>query len=262
MLALISYSDERPAKRRVRLSDCEAAGMRAVDMRIPRLSGRRAERALRAAAAALCRLSISTVCFSADFDRRVFFAEHGFYEPETRRFLAEKSSEILIAACPSADSVAVLGGMADAASVAALNRVWPRFRNLIVDLGSETGHICAVLRRKTGASVIEAPEESILRHAGAAIVFRGAGERRLDENCVVLCADRAAEKLIHGGRLICAVEFDAAESVGQFPLGFDRTQLLAAAFNGQKLSTDCAAVKRVQFAERHLHSQLSKNTAF
>lgn len=250
MLGLIDYSDKSTRKREIRICASEIVGMRAAAVLLPRHSGKRAERTLRAAAAELERLGISTVCFSEDFDRRGFFLERGFHEPETRRFLAEKSAEVLLAAGCGTDCAAVLSGMADCAAVAALNRACLRFRCLMVDLGAETAAICSALRKRTGASVIEKPEKGMLKRAGAAAVFRGSGERAFGEDCAVFCVDADMRAYLKGGRVIETVVFDAAESLGRLPKRYDGTQLLAAAFSEAKLRADSTAVKRVSFAGR------------
>lgn len=247
MIALIEYVGAARGKKRLQLYDEEPLGMRAVRISLPRISGRKGERLLLGAAAVLERLRIKTVCFAEEFDRRGFFLELGFREPDKRRLLAAKSSEIVLAACGELRSVAVISGMIDDAAVTALNTACSHFRWLMVDVGIETGRICAELRRKTGISVLEMPGRPALRHADAAIIFRGAGERCFGAICVVFCADRDARQQISGGRLLEKIEFSVPVNAGRLPAGYDRVQLMAAAFDEKQIKAEELSVLSAVF---------------
>ena len=115
MVALLEYS-EKGAPRRVLLEDVRALGMDSVRVRLPQSARFRRDRFLHEAAAVMSRLGVRTVCFEARFDRRDFFIDRGFREPDTRRLFAAKSADVLAAAGVSG-AVAVISPIADAAAV-------------------------------------------------------------------------------------------------------------------------------------------------
>lgn len=241
MVALLEYS-EKGAPRRVLLEDARALGMDAVRVRLPQSARFRRDRFLREAAEVMSRLGVRTVCFEARFDRCDFFIDRGFREPDTRRLFALKAADVLCAAGVTG-AVAVISPIADAEAMAAINRVCSRFRRLMVDVGAETGRICAEIRRRTGASVIERPAGAVLMRAEGAIVFRGSEAVRFSDRCAVFCEDGEMREKIKGGKVVERVTFGAYTA----PEGYDIAELLAAAVEAGRLDVDKLSVSEVGF---------------